>query len=604
MTKRKSTKRALLASALSMLLCLAMLIGATFAWFTDSVTSGINKITAGNLDVELEYAEFDAETGAITWVPVDVTKSLFKSADGDGATLWEPGHTEYVCLRVRNAGTLALKYHFTVNAYGNEKGAPENTYTSTVKEGEEYKKFKLSDYLVFNQIDGKAEKVNDRKDLWLTDADAEKAAMGQAHLEDLNKDDVLMPAGKGTSEQILTLAVYMPTWVDNHANQLTSARTKETDPETAPTIYLGLNLDAYQTPYENDSFGNNYDLTADPEYYAKADAEALANNPKNAFRSSDGRYWSYGSASSERKLLPYLLKNNMDATLIRDIGEPATSASGGQTDYNGQNTVLDLNSHTYTLGMLELRQTYNTEVQDSSLVLKNGTMLGTINFEDILVSYNAMKSVTLDHVNLKWDNPRAWDYDKANYHGLNLAADVAGTTFTVQDSVLDCNAQFHTTDNFPNPDDRPVVNVTNTTVNGRLSGSSVNMTVSGCIVNGEVYCNGSWSSATTVDINNSTINGNAYFDASSSQSNDVKITDTTITGNLQTNYSRNNVRITLTNVTVKGNLSYSGGLSSKVSSTLVTIVSGTYGFDPTNYLADGSIAEFDSATGLWVVTAG
>ena len=187
---------------------------------------------------------------------------------------------------------------------------------------------------------------------------------------------------------------------------------------------------------------------------------------------------------------------------------------------------------------------------------------------------------------------------------MNLAADVAGTTFTVQDSVLDCNAQFHTTDNFPNPDDRPVVNVTNTTVNGRLSGSSVNMTVSGCIVNGEVYCNGSWSSATTVDINNSTINGNAYFDASSSQSNDVKITDTTITGNLQTNYSRNNVRITLTNVTVKGNLSYSGGLSSKVSSTLVTIVSGTYGFDPTNYLADGSIAEFDSATGLWVVTAG
>ena len=39
MTKTKSTKRALLLSALSLLMCVSMLIGSTFAWFTDSVTS-------------------------------------------------------------------------------------------------------------------------------------------------------------------------------------------------------------------------------------------------------------------------------------------------------------------------------------------------------------------------------------------------------------------------------------------------------------------------------------------------------------------------------------------------------------------------------------
>ena len=54
MTNRKSTKRALLGSVMAMVLCLAMLVGATFAWFTDTASTGVNKIQAGNLDVALE----------------------------------------------------------------------------------------------------------------------------------------------------------------------------------------------------------------------------------------------------------------------------------------------------------------------------------------------------------------------------------------------------------------------------------------------------------------------------------------------------------------------------------------------------------------------
>ena len=52
MTNRKSTKRALLGSVVAMVLCLAMLVGATFAWFTDTASTGVNKIQAGNLDVK------------------------------------------------------------------------------------------------------------------------------------------------------------------------------------------------------------------------------------------------------------------------------------------------------------------------------------------------------------------------------------------------------------------------------------------------------------------------------------------------------------------------------------------------------------------------
>lgn len=45
----KTTKRALFSSVLAIVLCLAMLIGTTFAWFTDTASTGVNKIQAGNL---------------------------------------------------------------------------------------------------------------------------------------------------------------------------------------------------------------------------------------------------------------------------------------------------------------------------------------------------------------------------------------------------------------------------------------------------------------------------------------------------------------------------------------------------------------------------
>ncbi len=55
MTQTK-TKKALAMSVLSMVLCVAMLVGMTFAWFTDTASTAVNKIQAGNLKVGLEKA--------------------------------------------------------------------------------------------------------------------------------------------------------------------------------------------------------------------------------------------------------------------------------------------------------------------------------------------------------------------------------------------------------------------------------------------------------------------------------------------------------------------------------------------------------------------
>ena len=108
MTNRKSTKRALLGSIMAMVLCLAMLVGATFAWFTDTASTGVNKIQAGKLDVALEMKD-----AAGQWVSAEgKTLDFVKAADAKGeAILWEPGCTYTLPeLRVVNNGNLALKY--------------------------------------------------------------------------------------------------------------------------------------------------------------------------------------------------------------------------------------------------------------------------------------------------------------------------------------------------------------------------------------------------------------------------------------------------------------------------------------------------------------
>lgn len=111
--KQKTTKKALLSSVLSLVLCMAMLIGTTFAWFTDNVTSSGNIIKSGKLDVTMEWAEGDEDptANATAWKDAS-TGPIFKSE------LWEPGYTEAKHIKVSNVGTLALKYQMRILANG------------------------------------------------------------------------------------------------------------------------------------------------------------------------------------------------------------------------------------------------------------------------------------------------------------------------------------------------------------------------------------------------------------------------------------------------------------------------------------------------------
>ena len=114
MNNTKTTKRALLSSVMAMLICVAMLIGTTFAWFTDSASTAVNKIQAGTLQIGLEMKD---DSG--NWVDAEGETLSWKKAAGAPAgerVLWEPGCTyELPELRIVNKGNLALKYKMIVS---------------------------------------------------------------------------------------------------------------------------------------------------------------------------------------------------------------------------------------------------------------------------------------------------------------------------------------------------------------------------------------------------------------------------------------------------------------------------------------------------------
>lgn len=104
--KTMNTKKALIASLLSLVLCVSMLVGSTFAWFTDTASTGVNSITSGNLRVEIQD-----ESGN------KLTKLEWKASDGraQDQILWEPGCTYTLTpFKIVNTGNLALKYKLVV----------------------------------------------------------------------------------------------------------------------------------------------------------------------------------------------------------------------------------------------------------------------------------------------------------------------------------------------------------------------------------------------------------------------------------------------------------------------------------------------------------
>jgi len=222
----KRSRHALLKSILSLMLCLSMLIGTTFAWFTDEVTSGTNMIAAGNLDIELEYLDSDV------WKKVDESTEVL-----DKDALWEPGYTEVAYLRISNAGNLALKYALGIGIL-EESGS--------FNEAGEY--FLLSDHIKFGVVET-TEQVTYAKRSDAINALTESKLISAGYTSEYELEST-----DGEDVRYATLVLYMPEETTNVANYATG--------QNPPEIKLGIKVVATQATSESDSFGDDYDTGA------------------------------------------------------------------------------------------------------------------------------------------------------------------------------------------------------------------------------------------------------------------------------------------------------------------------------------------------------
>ncbi|HCL21895.1 MAG TPA: hypothetical protein DHW47_08205 [Oscillibacter sp.] len=242
------TKRALLTSVLALVLSLAMLAGTTFAWFTDTASTGVNRIVSGNLDVGLQYWGV-GEDGRKTWLTAENSEELF-----DENALWEPGYTQIVYLKVKNNGNLALTYAMQIT--------PVHETVGVNVDGEE---FKLSDYIKFGWTTFTADE--DGTPVALDREAAQTGVGGGAQLGTTLHRQAAEPMEAG-AEELVALVAWMPENVGNEANYST----------VQPTIELSLKVLATQAAVESDSFDKTYDEDA-------ATDEDLDNKPEYDYES-------------------------------------------------------------------------------------------------------------------------------------------------------------------------------------------------------------------------------------------------------------------------------------------------------------------------------
>ena len=342
----KNYTRRLLFSMVTMIVCIAMLVGSTFAWFTDVAKSTNNVINPGRLDLEVEYT-LDGEN----WEDLDGAVNIF------GDRLFEPGYTRVVAFKVRNNGSLAFKYKMSLDIISEKLGvnvAGEN--------------FALSDYLVASTAPAQEwTEGNQIGQMYLRlafDADLHNSiAWTDSNIRELSfgAEDVVLTHGQ---EVVSMIKVCMPTDIGNVANSK--------DDESIPSLILGVTVVATQATVEEDSYGPKYDKDAT---YPVVDVAGL----NNALTLG-------GNVSVEANLAPAAaIVADKNATLNMNGKTIANITDIWDVEPNSWSLVSVREGATLTIdgnGTFKAKENvcYAVDVQGDGckVVIKNGTFIGNI----------------------------------------------------------------------------------------------------------------------------------------------------------------------------------------------------------------------------------
>ena len=263
MTRSSVTKKALFISTCALLFSMLMMAGSTFAWFTDSVSTGSNKITTGSLEVKLLH------TNAKVTKEEAVTQSTLLFTDKNGETIsWEPGAVAYENFTVKNAGNLALNYRLVLDLNN----------ANTIKENGK----SLKDVLKVKVVKGGVSDDNVTKEA-LADTDMTKFIA----VKDITNGQLSIPGAAGDTEEPQKLTPKETTnsssdtygvilyWqpnadtdykynLANYPDKDSTGKSvdKTSDGKDRLSIDLGISLGATQAMEESDSSGNDYDREA------------------------------------------------------------------------------------------------------------------------------------------------------------------------------------------------------------------------------------------------------------------------------------------------------------------------------------------------------
>ena len=299
--KLKSKKSALLLSFTSLLLCFAMLVGSTFAWFTDTATTGVNKIVAGNLDVELlmhdgtDYVNISKETA-----PIFGSENSTVAQNNNLDTLWEPGKTQVAYLAIKNEGNLDLKYQVTLNV-------------TNPADGKDL--YQVMQYAIAPDVMG-----GSAPPAWTT---GNSVIPGAQTVSGTNTEDAA-PAGVKLlhgETHYFALLVHMD---ENAGNGYQNGK-----------VEFDLTVYATQLNSESDSFNNEYDKNAE---YDKGDAP-----PADAKKVATAE--ELNAAVKSAAAGDYiLLTNDIDLTSALAVGKAITLDLNGKKLSSSNKNTIKLNS--------------------------------------------------------------------------------------------------------------------------------------------------------------------------------------------------------------------------------------------------------------------
>ncbi len=317
--KLKSKKSALLLSFTSLLLCFAMLAGSTFAWFTDTATTGVNRIQSGTLDVELwqnkgtkenpQWAKVEDGSDPLNWVT--------KDGRAQDQIFWEPGCTyELPQLKIVNNGNLALKYKIQINGI---------------------------------QGDAKLNQVID----WTMTMDDATTVLGTEH-------HLAAKTGETVDADILTISGQMKKEAGNEYQNLTIDGI-------AITVY------ATQDTVENDSFNNTYDENA--TYYPVLDAAGLKDALVNGGNIKVDSSFDAGNDALAVNKNTVLDMNGKTISNTADIWDESKADWSLISARNGAKLTITGN------GTFKAKEndSFTVDVQDGATVtIEDGTFIGNI----------------------------------------------------------------------------------------------------------------------------------------------------------------------------------------------------------------------------------